>query len=442
MNSRSWILHLDLDAFFAAVEQRDKPSLRGKPVVVGGTGSRGVVATASYEARAFGIRSAMSTAEARRRCHHAAVLGGRFDTYIRDSQTVMDVLRGISARIEPLSLDEAYVDLGPQEFDYETMSELATHIQAQILVATGGLTASMGIAQTKLLAKIGSELNKPAGFFIVSPGTELAILDPLPVRALPGIGPAAETRLQHVGVTQVKHARGFERPELQTILGDAVGASLHDMVRAHDLREVQPHRVRKSISIEDTFPHDIRETNRVKVELSGLVDRLVTRMSRQGISGRTISVKLRDSTFTTTSKSFTLDSATHSNAVITATALRLLDGFSPEGGVRLLGVSVSGLSPWIQGDLFEQLEEAPDANVEPETEAGAGVSLRTEPVGEHWVTGMDVHHDEHGDGWVWGSGRDLVTVRFETQHTPPGPIFTFKVTDPKLHRGYSDTFEA
>lgn len=433
-------MHLDLDAFFASVEQRDKPSLRGKPVVVGGTGNRGVVATASYEARVFGIRSAMSTAEARRRCHHAAFLGGRFDTYIRDSRIVMDVLREISTSVEPLSLDEAYVDLGPRTFDYVEMSELATDLREQIYAATGGLTASMGVAQNKLLAKIGSELNKPDGFFIVSPGTEMAVLDPLPVRALPGIGPAAETRLQHVGVTHVKHARGFERSELQAILGDAAGASLYDMVRARDSREVQPHRMRKSISIEDTFAQDIHDSERIKSELSNLVDRLVIRMSRQGISGRTVSVKLRDSTFSTTSKSFTLDTATHSNEVITATALRLLEAFSPEGGVRLLGVGVSGLSPWIQGDLFDQAEDVPEVAIEEDNEGEAPHAA--DPTEVHWFTGMDVHHDEHGDGWVWGSGRGLVTVRFETRHTPPGPIFTFKVTDPQLHQGYSDTFEA
>lgn len=431
-------MHVDLDAFFAAVEQRDKPSLRGKPVVVGGLGNRGVVATASYEARAFGVHSAMSTAEAHRKCPQAAFLGGRFDTYAYDSSCVMSVLRTISPIVEPLSLDEAYVDLGPLELDHSDLPAFASDVLASISRATGGLTASMGIARSKLLAKIGSEINKPHGFFVVKPGTELAVLDPLPVRALPGIGPAAEAKLQHVGVTHVKHARGFERTELQALLGESAGAMLWNTIRAIDSRSVDPHRARKSIGIEDTFPRDIRDPSQLETELRRLVEQLVARMAHRGTSGRTVSVKLRDSQFQTNTKSITLEAATHSHSVLISTAQRLLHAFAPHDPVRLLGVSISGLSPWIQGDLFDNDDVAtPDEQREPDA---PGVELESKL--HRWTTGMDVHHEQFGDGWVWGSGMDRVTVRFETRLTPPGPVHTFTSDDPLLSVGHSDTFDS
>lgn len=435
MAQKHWILHLDLDAFFAAVEQRDKPSLRGKPVVVGGIGNRGVVATASYEARAYGIRSAMNTSEARRRCGHAAFLSGRFEAYSRESRTVMDVLRTLSTDIEPLSLDEAYVDLGTQKRTKTELQEIAHRLHADIHSATGGLTASIGIAPNKLLAKIGSELNKPHGHYITMPGEEIDVLSPLSVRALPGVGPAAEAKLHHVGISKVAHVYHFTQAELQEILGESAGAALFMMAQGIDHRQVEPNRARKSISIEDTFAHDLHENELIRSELLTLIDRLVARMSRQGLSGRTISVKLRDSTFHTTTKSTTIETATHSSVVISAAAVNLLDAFTPQGGVRLLGVGVSGLSPWIQGDLFDQ-----ESDVETTTfDTAAETSPIITPSVPDWLTGTDVHHERYGDGWVWGSGLARVTVRFETRHTPPGPIHTFMTNDPELHLGHSDT---
>lgn len=438
MGGAQWIMHLDLDAFFAAVEQRDKPSLRGKPVIVGGIGNRGVVATASYEARAFGVRSAMNTVEARRKCPQAAVLAGRFDAYTAESHNVMDVLREISPQIELLSLDEAYVDLSHLDLDYGDLAPFAAEVLTKITTVTGGLTASIGIASSKLLAKIASELNKPNGSFVVAPGTDIQVLDPLPIRALPGIGPAAESRLNHVGVTHVKHVRGFEQLELQDLLGDAAGSSLWRMVRAIDARKVESHRVRKSIGIEDTFGHDVQGLPSLHDELQNLVNSLVTRMAHRGISGRTISVKLRDSTFHTTTKSSTLDAATHSLSVISDTAHLLLEALEPRSPVRLLGVSVSGLSPWIQGDLFEQ-----DVTLgEEETLSLTAAPSRSPHKPATWITGMDVHHAQHGDGWVWGSGLGRVTVRFETRNTAPGPIHTFNVEDPLLSQGHWATFDS
>src|SRR5919107_672324 len=201
------ILHLDLDAFFAAVEQRDKPSLRGRPVVVGGVGGRGVVATASYEARAYGARSAMSTAEARRRCPPGtAFLGGRFAAYRRTSDVVMSLLRELSPLVEPASLDEAYVDLAAGEghdLSVDGVTEIGRRLKDRIAAATGGVTGSVGIGSSKLMAKIGSDLQKPDGLVVAPPGRGLEVLPPLPVTRLGGAGPATAERLHQIGVKTV-----------------------------------------------------------------------------------------------------------------------------------------------------------------------------------------------------------------------------------------------
>src|ERR1700710_1761463 len=200
------ILHLDLDAFFAAVEQRDKPSLRGRPVVVGGVGGRGVVAPASYEARAFGVHSAMSTREARARCPHAAYLTGRFDAYRDSSRRVMAVLRDLSPLVEPLSLDEAFVDLaaaGGDDVSVAAVTAVAERLKDDIREVTGGLCGSVGIATSKLVAKIASDLDKPDGLVVVPPGTEQDLLRPMPVGVIPGVGPATVERLRRVGVHTV-----------------------------------------------------------------------------------------------------------------------------------------------------------------------------------------------------------------------------------------------
>ena len=256
------VLHLDLDAFFAAVEQRDKPSLRGKPVVVGGTGGRGVVATASYEARAYGVRSAMSTREARARCPHAAYLTGRFEAYRETSTRVMTLLRSLSPLVEPLSLDEAFVDLaraGLPDLEIATVTAAAEELRAQVQEATGGLTASVGIASSKLLAKIASDLDKPDGLVVVQPGTELALLSPMHVSVIPGVGPATVERLRRIGVHTVTELQQVDEAELVRVLGRAHGHGLHLLARAEDDRPVEPERETKSVSVEGTFETDLTD---------------------------------------------------------------------------------------------------------------------------------------------------------------------------------------
>ncbi|MFT4299119.1 MAG: DNA polymerase IV [Aeromicrobium sp.] len=428
MRATASILHLDLDAFYASVEQRDKPSLRGKPVVVGGVGARGVVATASYEARRFGIRSAMSTTEARARCPHAAYLCGRFDAYRDASGIVMARLRELSPLVQPMSLDEAFVDLAAGDgFDPDQLGDLVAELRADVTRLTDGLTASVGVASSKLMAKIASEINKPDGVFIVEPGTEAALLGPMPVRAIPGVGPATTDRLRRLGVETVEDLRRFSVDELAAHLGTSSAASLYRLARAEDNRPIEADRETKSVSVEDTF-----ETNLVdRAELGGIAEQMARqvagRMRRHGLSGRTVTLKVRYHDFETHTRSTTLAGPTDNPRVLAATARRLLDSEDIGGGLRLLGVGVSGLADWVQDDLFTA-DDADDATP-PEP------SARREHRRRGWYPGQDVHHGEHGDGWVWGTGSGLVTVRFETRQTPSGPIKTFPVDDPSLsHR--------
>jgi DNA polymerase-4 len=256
VRAQASVLHLDLDAFFAAVEQRDKPSLRGKPVVVGGVGGRGVVATASYEARRFGVHSAMSTREARSRCPNAAFLSGRFDAYRSTSRAVMAVLREASPLVEPLSLDEAFVDLaaaGLPDLEVPTVTAFGERLREQVRGVTGGLTASVGIGTSKFVAKIASDLRKPDGLVVVAPGTELALLGPMPVRVIPGVGPATNERLRRVGVHTVADLRTVSEDELVRLVGRSHGQWLHALARAQDDRPVVAEREAKSVSVEGTY---------------------------------------------------------------------------------------------------------------------------------------------------------------------------------------------
>jgi DNA polymerase-4 len=435
------ILHLDLDAFYAAVEQRDKPSLRGRPVVVGGVGPRGVVATASYEARRFGVRSAMSTAEARSRCPHAAFLSGRFDAYRATSDAVMAQLRALSPLVEPLSLDEAFVDLAasPAGLDLSPagLADIAARVKRSVFDATGGLTASVGVATSKLVAKIASEIDKPDGTVVVPPGTERALLRPMAVTVIPGVGPATAERLRRIGVHTVSELELVGADELVRVLGRSHGASLYELAQARDDRPVVSDRETKSVSAEDTFDSDLSDP----VLLSAIVDRharsVCTRLRKAKLSGRTVTLKVRMHDFATLTRSATLAGPTDRPASVSRTARALLAEVDTAAGVRLLGVGVSGLADWIQDDLFDDDDTLGE-------HAGAGVDVETpEPVGPTpglpahvgaWAPGMDVEHDQLGPGWVWGTGLRRVTVRFETALTGPGPVRTFAADDPCLHR--------
>ena len=461
------ILHIDMDAFFAAVEQRHKPSLRGKPVVVGGVGLRGVVSTASYEARAYGIGSAMPTALARRRCPNAAYLFPRFGAYHEVSQVVMGLLREVSPLVEPQSLDEAFVDLeamedgGPETV--RDVREVARRISEEVKARTG-LTASVGAGTSKLVAKVASDAEKPFGCVVVAAGAEQQWLDPLPVRKLWGVGPATADRLLRLGATTVEELRALSEAELVGLLGQAWGGQLYRLSRGRDEREVSPERETKSVSVEDTYPHDLQDRPAIRAALTELAERVVRRLRESGHTGRTVTVKARGHDFTTVTRSETLAAPTDDARLLIPAALRLVDGAAEAAtgqmhGIRLLGVGISGLAEYAQGDLIAELEgldelaaeaaEAADGDGNGDSEAEAAAPdedsaaspvpavtvfgpVPLAPEARRWLAGQDVRHAELGPGWVQGAGLGRVTVRFEGPDTPRGRISTLSVDDPAL----------
>lgn len=438
------VLHLDMDAFFAAVEQAAKPSLRNKPVVVGGLGPRGVVATASYEARRFGVHSAMPMAQARRRAPNAAYLTPRFGLYRQISGIVMDILGRLSPLVEPLSLDEAFVDLeaGGTAGDAAAARLVGERLRRDIRAATG-LSGSVGLAASKMLAKIASEDAKPDGLVLIPPGTERKLLAPLTVRILPGVGPATAATLRRAGITTVGETAEAGEAELLRLLGRAHGTALHTMARGIDERPVIAERDAKSVSVEDTYDVDLTDRVRVRLEVARLADRCVRRLRAAGRSGRTVVIKVRSYDFSTLTRSETLRGPTDDPAVVKEAAARLLDGVDTTAGVRLLGVGVSGLADFTQEDLFAQATTAAAAVQEPGPAAGEdrdsdeagdeGTPSTGGPARERrWLPGLDVQHVEHGTGWVQGSGIGRVTVRFEHPGSPPGRVRTFLVDDPAL----------
>lgn len=451
------ILHLDMDAFFAAAEQAAKPSLRGKPVVVGGLGPRGVVSTASYEARRFGIHSAMPMAQARRLAPNAAYLVPRFTLYRTVSEQVMELLGRLSPLVEPLSLDEAFVDLeaGGSAFDAASARSTGVRLRRDIRAVTG-LTGSVGLAGSKMLAKIASEQAKPDGLVLMEPGTERELLGPMSVRTLPGVGPATGEHLRRAGMTTIAHLTEAGEDELVRLVGKAHGTSLYRMASGHDDRPVVAERETKSVSVEDTFDVDLHDRVRVRTEVDRLADRCVRRLRQSGHSGRTIVLKVRRYDFSTLTRSETLRGPTDDPGVVREAAGRLLESLDTTGGVRLLGVGVTGLADYTQEDLFAQAaadaggvegvvhetdaavvpgEAGPRPEREPaDAEALAEGVAETVAVAErHWPAGHDVRHAEFGAGWVQGSGVGRVTVRFEEPTSVvPGRVRTFRTDDPEL----------
>lgn len=421
-----------MDAFFASAEQASKPSLRGKAVVVGGLGPRGVVATASYEARVFGVHSAMPMAQARRLAPNAAYLVPRFSFYRSISERVMGLLRALSPLVEPLSLDEAFVDLeaGGAARDAESARLAGARLRADIRAVTG-LTGSVGLAASKMLAKIGSEQAKPDGLVLIEPGTERALLGPLSVRTLPGVGPATGDHLRRAGIHTVEEIAEAGEDELVRLLGKAHGHALYAMALAQDDRPVVAERETKSVSVEDTYDVDIHDRLRVALEVQRLADRCVGRLRGAGLSGRTIVLKVRRYDFSTLTRSETLRGPTDDSAVIREAAARLLDSVDTTGGVRLLGVGVSGLADYTQEDLFAQAAGA-QAQSPAEERPEEPAERQPAPTERRWPAGHDVRHAEYGHGWVQGSGLGRVTVRFETPDSAPGRVRTLLMDDPDL----------
>jgi DNA polymerase-4 len=336
------ILHVDLDAYYASVEQLDDPTLRGRPVIVGGLGARGVVSAASYEARRFGVHSAMPMGRARSLCPTGAFLAPRFERYSTKSREVMGILESVTPLVEQLSIDEAFLDVSGARRLLGTGTEIAAFVRARIRTQAG-LIASVGIATTKFLAKLASDLAKPNGLLTVEPGTERDFLAPLPVTRLWGVGPATLRRIERMAVHTIGELAGLPESSLTAALGTSLGTRLHALATNVDPRAVVPEREAKSIGAEETYAVDLRGRPACDHELVRLVDRVSARLRRAQLGARTVTLKIRFEDFETRTRAHTIPAATDVSTVFLATARQLLEELDCSRGVRLLGVSLSQL---------------------------------------------------------------------------------------------------
>jgi DNA polymerase-4 len=344
------LAHLDLDAFFAAVEELEDPSLREVPLVVGGDpDGRGVVSTANYVARRFGIRSAMSAAEARRRCPQAVFLRPRHGLYREYSNAVWTAVREVVPRVERTGLDEGYLDVGSVVDRFARARPVAEAVQTSVRAATS-LSCSLGVSTSKVVCKVASDRRKPGGVTVVPPGSEARFLAPFAVRVLPGIGPRAEERLRVAGVTTIGALASLDDATLRTLLPGSVGVLLRTRARGVDPRDLELEAEAVSVSVEETFARDVSDRATLHAELHRMADEVGDRLRRSGLSARTVTAKLRYADFSLRSRSATLPAATDEAGRIGELACSLLDrGLRDRpGALRLVGVGVSGLSPFQQ----------------------------------------------------------------------------------------------
>ena len=340
--STATILHADLDSFYASVEQRDDPSLRGKPIVVGG----GVVLAASYEAKAFGVRTAMSGAAARRVCPNLIDVPPRFDAYTDASKAVFDIFGDISPIVEPMSIDEAFIDVAGLWRIAGTPTEIATDLRRRVAVEVG-LPISVGVARTKFLAKVASAVSKPDGLLVVEPDGELDFLHPLSVQRLWGVGTVTATKLHERGVHTVADVAAMSPEAIVAIVGRSMGHQLHALAHNRDTRRVTTGRRRGSIGSQQALGRQRRSRDEIDVVLWRLVDRVTSRMRRADRVGRTITMRLRFDDLTRATRSRSLVDASSATAVIHATAAGILEAAWPlieARGISLLGVSVGNLA--------------------------------------------------------------------------------------------------
>jgi DNA polymerase-4 len=341
-----------MDAFFASVEVLDDPSLRGLPVIVGGTGARGVVASCSYEARATGVRSAMPMGEARRRCPNAVVLAGRHSRYGEVSRMLNEVFEVFTPLIEPISLDEAFLDVSGSHRLFGDSEEIGEAIRARVTTDLK-LSCSVGIARCKLLAKLASRAAKPIaspkgplpgpGVFAIAVHEELEFLHPRPVSDLWGVGPRTAERLARYGIATVGDLARIDRTHLTRLVGRSAGAQLHDLAWARDDRPVVPGRAVKSVSHEETFATDVHDPERLRIEVVRMSDSVSSRLRANHLQGRTVTLKLRYGDFTTITRSHSLTRPVASSTELVKIATTLLSATDLRPGVRLLGVGVSSL---------------------------------------------------------------------------------------------------
>ena len=351
------IIHVDMDAFFASVEQRDNPELRGRPVMVGGGRSRGVVAAASYEARQFGVRSAMPGRTARRLCPHGVFVGARFERYREVSAAVFGVFHELTDQVEGLSLDEAFLDVSDVVARGRSLESIGRELKLKISQDMG-LSASVGMAHNKLLAKLASDYDKPDGLVFVPPDGVHRFLDPLPVRRLWGVGPKTTEKLHDAGI----FTAGQLRKTAPDVLIDQIGSSGPELaMRAAgiDVRPVKPRRRRRSVSQETTFSDDLTEVRQLLPVIRDQAEAVADALRSKNLHARTVILKLRSSSFSTLTRSQTLQGYTRDAALLERTAIELLQAWldwHPDFAIRLIGVGVSGLvsqpddSSWLTAD--------------------------------------------------------------------------------------------
>ena len=412
-----WILHVDMDAFYASVEALDDPTLSGRPLIVGGTGARGVVASCSYEARAFGVRSAMPSVRARQLCPQAVFLAGRFGRYGEVSREMHAVFQAFTPLVEGISLDEAFLDVTGAMQLFGSPSRIGTAIRDRVATELG-LSCSVGGARVKFLAKLASEAAKPRigpggrlpgpGVFVIEAGSELEFLHPHPIEALWGVGPATAKRLRQLGISTVGELARVDSKVIESAVGRANGSHLARLARGIDDRAVEPHREVKSVSHEETYGTDRRDLEGLQVEVIRMADSVATRMRQAGLIGRTVTLKIRYGDFATRTRSVTAPAPLDEASEIARLGRALLADLDLTGGIRLLGVGVSNLAPSDSGGA-EQLAldltgDAPSARMASTTAAVDAVRRRfgARSVGPAALLGADGLRVKQPGDTQWG----------------------------------------
>ena len=353
---RRWIMHVDMDAFFASVEQRDDPALQGKPVIVCGKSRRSVVATASYEARAFGVHSAMPLSQAKRLCPHGCFVAPRFEAYREASDAIHQVMLHYADAYEPISLDEAFLDISGMGSQYPTLGSIGHAIKEEIRCAVH-LTASVGIAPNKFLAKMASDMNKPDGLCIIPYGREQEVLAPLPVRRLWGVGSVTEKKLLAAGFRTIADIQEAAPEKLSALLGNQ-GPLLKALSLGIDERPIISSRQVKSIGDESTYEYDLTDRRAIDREIAIHSDIVAQRLRRHDLAARTISLKIRFASFKTIMRSLSLEEGTNLQETIDSACQTLLSRIPLTEGIRLIGVTASNLgAPLSIPSLFSDKEE-------------------------------------------------------------------------------------
>lgn len=342
---RRWIMHVDMDAFFASIEQREHPEWKGKPVIVGGLSGRGVVSTASYEARRYGVHSAMPMSRARALCPEGIFVKPHFELYKKTSDEIHQIMLHYAAAIEPISLDEAFMDITGMGKQYPTLGAIGRAIKAEIFEKTR-LVASAGIAPNKFLAKMASDMDKPDGLTIIPYGREKEILAPLPIRRLWGVGAATERRLTEAGFRTIGDIQRAAPGAVEMAVGSQA-VLLRALADGIDDRPVRPVREVKSIGDEETYEHDLTDTAEIRRRIAIHSDVVARRLRKKHLAARTVSLKVRFSSFLTVMRSLSFEEATNLQEDIEEAALRLLERIPRTEAVRLTGVTCSNLSPEI-----------------------------------------------------------------------------------------------